>query len=241
MMIAPMKAPDHYAEELRKLYKFLRTHAPNNVLMPLVKKNPKFCHKGGVWTWDSYHQHQVPAGARVGILMKDLICLDVDNKELRGVLGAEHPHWFEGQPNEEVTEKGHHVIWARSPLCDELRLLDGARQLNPGCIDARYHDDHGYAPVDIKTVTSTGTAGVLAVAPSPGKKWLVAPWETGLRPIPDDLVQWLHDNKKRPLGKEASNPICPDISRPTFDQNWSIPYDLQAAMALAQELVPGSR
>ena len=153
--------------------------------MPLEDKNPKFRHKGGVWTWDSFEQHHMHPGDNVGILMKDLIAFDIDNKELRVVLEAEHPQWFEGRPVEELTENGHHIIWRCSPLCDELRLLDGARQQDPGCVDARFHDKHGYAPFDIKTVSSTGTAGVLAVTPSPGKSWVVVPWETELRPIPD--------------------------------------------------------
>ena len=229
--------PRQYASDLSKLEEFLRANAPANILMPLGTKNPKFCHKGGVWTWDSYDQHHMQTGASVGILMKDLIGFDIDNKELRGVLEAEHPQWFKGRPIEELTKKGNHIIWRRSPLCDQLGILDKARLLAPGCVDARFHDDHGYAPIDVKTITSTGTAGVLAVAPSPGKTWLVAPWETELRPIPDDLVRWLHENKQRCSGKEATKSNRPTVSDPTFDDAWSVPIDVQKAIGLAQELV----
>ena len=75
------------------------------------------------------------------------------------------------------------------------------------------------------------------MAPSPGKTWLVAPWETELRPIPDDLVRWLHENKQRCSGKEATKSNRPTVSDPTFDDAWSVPIELQAATALAEELV----
>ena len=70
-------------------------------------------------------------GASVGILLNDLIGFDIDNKDLRGVLEAEHPQWFEGRPIEELTKKGHHIIWRRSPLCDQLGILDKARPAGP--------------------------------------------------------------------------------------------------------------
>ena len=66
---------------------------------------------------------------------------------------------------------------------------------------------------------------------------MVAPWETDLRPIPDDLVSWHHANNKQRIGKEAMMLTRQDVSEPTFDENWSIPVDLQAATALAQDLV----
>ena len=188
-----------YHESLAKLCTWLKRERPANILMPLVQaeKRPKFCHKDGRWTWKDYDARTLEAGASVGILMQDLFCLDIDNVDLRAHLGAEHPSWFEERPVEVKTAHGHHVVWARSDLCEQLGLFDGSRQLDPKCVPEQFLDDRGDAPLDIKTRTSTGTGGVLVVAPTVGKSWIVAPWETTLLPVPDEVVEWIQRNKKR--------------------------------------------
>ena len=125
------------------------------------------------------------------------------------------PNCFEGAAHAK-TSKGHHHVWQRSDFCDGVDLTDCARLLLPGRFPLHLLDVHGEVPVDVKTITSTGTSGVLVVPPSPNKAWLTAPWEiesdpcvqesnlstskrgerSGLSPVPDKLVQWICKNRK---------------------------------------------
>ena len=63
-----------------------------------------------------------------------------------------------------------------------MDLTDGARLYQPGRFPLHLLDVHGEVPVDVKTITSTGTSGVLVVPPSPNKAWLTAPWEVETDP-----------------------------------------------------------
>ena len=43
--------------------------------------------------------------------------------------------------------------------------------------------------VDFKSVTRTGTGGIIVVCPSTDKEWMRAPWDTALTEIPDALLK----------------------------------------------------
>jgi phage/plasmid-associated DNA primase len=70
----------------------------------------------------------------------------------------------------QLTKKGKHFVFLRPAWADEEGYWDGARQKGKGL------------DVDLKTVCSTGTRGVLVVAPSDGKRWVDgrAPWDEGV-------------------------------------------------------------
>ena len=199
--------------DLDRLRAWLKRHAPQNILMPLRHKRPRERHMKGAWSWEKYDT--VHPANPVGILLKTLLCIDIDSRALYEYLLREHPEWFSAPHIKASTSKGYHLIWLRTEYCDELNVTDKARMLGPACVPEELLDVNGQVPLDIKTITSTGTGGVLVVAPSPDKEWLTPPWavDSGTKPlssgtdsgsvlsspspVPDALIDWLDANKKR--------------------------------------------
>ena len=225
----------------------------------------------------------------VGLLLQSLFCLDIDSEVMHDYLREVFPGCFEGAAHAK-TSKGHHYVWRRSDFCDGVDLTDCARLLQPGRFPLHLLDVHGEVPVDVKTITSTGTSGVLVVPPSPNKAWLTAPWEvesdpcvqesnlsnseltepmgrtegggqTGLSPVPDEIVQWICKNSKPSVNRRrcggARNGMGgsgthggPDldtdmpgqdpngsITDQLFDVRWDVGIDLLTAIKLAKELL----
>ena len=92
------------------------------------------------------------------------MCFDFDHPHFFDYLRGQHPEWFvEGTFLVVATAKGYHLIWFRSKFCDDLPLTDKSRALEPSKFPREYLDKHGEVPLDVKTISSTGTSGVLAV------------------------------------------------------------------------------
>ncbi|GAX85861.1 hypothetical protein CEUSTIGMA_g13277.t1 [Chlamydomonas eustigma] len=82
------------------------------------------------------------------------------------------------------TTKGFHYFFLRPSYADDERIFDGARQCP--------------FDIDLKTITSTGTRGVLSVHPSKGKEWIRPPWSESivLRDVPRELLYFVTSNRK---------------------------------------------
>lgn len=110
-----------------------------------------------------------------GLLLSQLCCIDVDSTAVANELENRFP--VLQQAAMETTAQGRHYLFSRSARCDSHGYYDGSRQRN--------------SRIDFKTRCSSGTQGFLVVAPSPGKSWVRAPWESELQTlpnIPDDLL-----------------------------------------------------
>ena len=244
--------------ELKQLAAWLQRIAPENILMPLVaqSKRPVQAHKAGQWSWEAFHQHiaSSPAHSDHGILLKTLFCLDFDDADLFIHFKDLHPEWFvPGTFALARTAKGYHVIWLRSEFCDEVPLHDKARIMEPNAVPSRFLDVHGEAPIDVKTICSTGTASVLVVAPSRNKTWEVAPWtlpandddmavsahtcQNPLKPVPDGLVQWIVDNLKRRTRERITRAREGTISEPSYCGEFTIDMDEGICLAQAKHIV----
>jgi phage/plasmid-associated DNA primase len=122
-----------------------------------------------------------PEHATWGLLLDRLCVVDADDEATVAWLKAlsasgEVPEL--GRCPCQVTRKGRHYLFARPDWADAEGFWDGARQVAD-------------RNVDLKTRCSTGTRGVLVVAPSVNKAWLPgrAPWEVGaIEPIPRALM-----------------------------------------------------
>jgi Bifunctional DNA primase/polymerase, N-terminal len=166
---------------MQALSEWLVTVYPENVLMPIRKgmKSPMFPHVSKEWSWTRFEEFSASERALtefdVGILLKTLCVIDVDNIQLAVDLEDRFP--FLKQVACEQTLRGRHYFFERSPLCD----LD------------QYYDQTSSVmkKVDFKTITRSGNASVIVVAPSTNKQWIRAPWDLGdlLQKIPDDLLQ----------------------------------------------------
>ena len=174
-------------------------------LMPLKAKgkSPLFAHskEGSQWTSRelSTFVDANPGHGTWGLLLDRLCVVDADD--------AETVSWLEGMgasgevpeltrcPCQE-TKKGRHYVFARPAWADAEGYWDGARQ----------RPEHN---VDLKTRCSTGTRGVLVVAPSEGKAWLPgrAPWEaTALEPMPRGLMDLVARPRSLPMGGKPPRP-----------------------------------
>ena len=172
-------SPPTISTPLSSLESFLREHFPRDVLIPCVKgeKRPSRKFSDNRWTWFDYDRLStyVVEKSDWAITLHDLCVVDVDSVEQVADLEARFPV-LRTVPAVQ-TRKGMHYYFRRSPLADESGYLDGAAQREKG--------------IDFKTVTSTGTGGILVVPPSPNKTWLRAPFGEGaveITPIPDDLL-----------------------------------------------------
>jgi hypothetical protein len=175
---------DEGSSEVESLARFLKEQHPRDVLIPLhpKKKQPLYPHKGGTWSWAEFDAFFASAAASdgdeqkeetYGILLREICAIDFDDDALAEAFEAEFPCMAEAPM--ETTRKGRHYLFLRPPWADAVGYFDGARQI-PGL------------DVDFKSVCSTGTSGVLSVAPSPGKTWVRAPWLHRLFEIPAPLL-----------------------------------------------------
>jgi len=169
----------HYRVTL--LRDWLMDEAPTNVLIPTEKgkKAPKHCHKNDAWTWAKFDASWHVKGIRwnslydVGILLRDLCVIDVDDLGICAELERDYPELLR-VPCEQ-TSKGMHYFFRRSALADTDGYYDGAAQVMKG--------------VDFKSVCHNGTAGFVVVSPSTGKAWTRPPWCNPLEDIGDDLLK----------------------------------------------------
>ena len=161
------------------------------VPMPLQagKKRPALRHSGkSTYGWPECEAYvrENPGHTEWGLLLDGLCVVDCDSAaavaavEALGARDADVGAALARCAVQE-TSKGRHYVFYRPRFCDEEGYYDGARQTGVAIADA-----------DFKTRCATGTRGVLAVAPSKGKRWAPgrAPWEVGDLPYaPRALVE----------------------------------------------------
>lgn len=201
---------------MNRLYNWLLKNHPKNIAVPLVenKKNPIPKHKNDVWTWDDVKSNNTRF-LNFGILLKTLIVFDFDSQDLAEKYEDKFPV-LKNAPAES-TKKGMHYFFLRSTVCDAMNIYDKSRFMG---INAD--------KIDIKTICSTGTSGVLAVCPSPNKKWVRPLWEYPLIELNGDLLKFVIDNydrkhkverisKTKYISNEIPNPtdVLPLVSCPT--------------------------
>lgn len=161
------------------LTSWLRDTYPDDVLMPCCpgEKRPLYCHTQSRWSWADYNRHIKTKGVspETGMLLSQLCCIDVDCNPVADELEKRFP--VLRQTAMETTSQGRHYFFSRSERADSHGYYDGARQRN--------------SRIDFKTRCFNGTQGFLVVAPSNGRTWVRAPWESELQnllTIPDDLL-----------------------------------------------------
>ena len=166
-----------FRKRFAQVESFLRASAPGDVLMPSARKAPAFAHKGGRWTWKSYDRYvavcdDATAPDEACVLLNQLCVVDVDSMKQASALEAAFPCLADAPC--EATSRGRHYWFRRSARADAMGYYDGSAQRVSG--------------VDFKTRCSTGTAGVVVVAPSAGRVWIRPLHDSILEPIPDDLL-----------------------------------------------------
>ena len=156
------------ASRLRELSERSGTQVALFIPVKMEAKRPLVCHKSTgpkpSWTekesqgWLASNEREK---FRVGMVLYDLFVLDFDIKGLCDEWAREHPEL--GLAPAESTKKGVHVYFRRCPAIKEAGLFDG-----PLKDPATGHK----ANIDRKTITGTGTGGLLVCAPTPNYVWL---------------------------------------------------------------------
>ena len=173
------------------------------VLMPMIPnaKKPLFGHKENKWGWTELeHFYQDNRDyMHWGLLLDRFVAVDCDD--------VEAVEWMETLALDEPaiglcaiqnTKHGRHYIFKRPSWADEEGYYDKARQTTGIGVPNN---------IDVKTICSTGTRGLLTVAPSTGKHWFRAPWDCpgGLPEIPRSLLELVAEKKmvaKNPVPKQ---------------------------------------
>lgn len=151
-------------------------------------KSPAFKHKDGKFKAEEATAFFSATDGRaekyfIGLRLTRLIVIDVDCLELaEGPMRERFPElWSDAVPRQR-TKKGYHFVFERDSEVDNVGITDGARKMWENGVEL---------PVDIKTITSTGTAGILTVWPSPDKVWEVSLLEVKPPPLPKSLLTWI--------------------------------------------------
>ena len=168
------KKPRTDDSALLKLQSWLRSNFEHDVLIPCAvgEKRPAFQYRDG-WSWDKFDSFSETGKASDwAILLRELCVLDVDDFDVAHQLESEF-NVLRTVPCE-TTQRGLHYFFRRSSTADHGGYYDG-------CSQVRHN-------VDFKTITPTGTGGVIVVSPSTDKAWRRAPWDAALVAIPDDLL-----------------------------------------------------
>lgn len=184
-------------EKVDALARFLMKHHQTDVLMLVNNKQPLHKHAGqGEWSWEHFRQfrNKHPSHTQYAILLKSLCVVDFDREDII-------PDWEQRFPEllqapSELTKRGRHYFFKRSKLADSGKYYDGARQMFK-------NNNEDKLEVDFKTITSTGTGGVLVVCPAGGREWVRPLYSHPLDFISDALLSAVakpggHSNRKQP-------------------------------------------
>lgn len=166
--------------------------------VPVVEKKPIVSHKDG--TWRKYI-HEAPLNrdtfkfadksynwnkCDVGVLLEDHFVIDCDNNDRYEELRSKFPE-IDRAPLVS-TAKGKH-IWFRRPAS-----LAGYYDLADAFTD--------FDKVDFKTISSTGTSGLIIVPPSQGKNW-IRPVTSDCAEPSSELVSWIKSKYKGKTPKQT--------------------------------------
>ena len=157
-----------------------------------IYENPE---KWGAW----FERH----GHQLNVLLTDWYVIDCDSPEaLKFVeehLATQFPHDFNNCPMQE-TRKGMHFVFLRPTNCDHYYTAN-AMGFTPQVGGTKL-------PIDIITVTSTGTRGNLNVWPSKNKRWVEGRsiFDISPEPLSQELYIYLDEHF---IGKRASVPSQP--------------------------------
>lgn len=161
-------------------YNYFKKIHPENVAMPLIPntKRPVYPHKDG-WTWTDAENVKYE---NYGLLCKTIGVFDFDDKKTEEKFINMFPDDFNNAPME-TTKKGSHYFFLRNYQCDVHKLYDKSRIFG-------INGD----PVDFKSICSTGTCGVLSIAPSKNKKLVRNFYDYDMKFMSEDLINYMVKN-----------------------------------------------
>ena len=137
------------------------------------------------------------------LVLKDICVIDVDHMDVATELEARFPILLQSPTVQ--TKKGSHYYFKRSQLTK-----------------TGYFDQQGFKnKIDFKTITPTGTGGLIMVPPSSDKKWIRSIWDTEMIEIPLDLLMHVAEPTTLPTpnAAETSTPAATTSTTSTTPSN----------------------
>ena len=196
---------NHLVEYAKNITTFLKNKFPDCPIIPTKNnysnetssnkgKNPAYPHKNKdskmLWDmWDDKLRKDGVMAMKKGLLIilrKDLIVIDIDDIDCVSFIESRFP--IVKETATQRTSKGKHFFFRRSERCDELKIYDAARKL--------FDKDGTELPIDIKTVCSTGTGGVISIYPSQNKEWINPLDTSDIITFPDELLDFVIEHHK---------------------------------------------
>ena len=218
--------------------------------MPVAKggKAPLLCHRGGSWTWAQYDALDKSKDVDYAIILQELAVIDVDSEEQARLLAERFPA-LRVAPRES-TRRGMHFFFARSSACAALRGAAGetrGRDSGERRVSARararardalssappaatdrcdvegFYDGAGQVErgIDFKSVSRSGTGGIIVVGPSTDKVRRL--WARGTKDAQPLLCQ---PSLPHPLRGRSGKPRCSvrRHPRPSSPTTSSVPW-----------------
>ena len=181
-----MTSSNQLKDYILSLTRFLKHNYPECILMPGSNKGkqPKGAHKSintkTLWdNWDALSSNSLKDGLVI-IMRKDLLVIDIDDEKCAQEFEDMFP--IIKSTSIQKTSKGFHYFFKRTQGCDNKRISDKARSLKDG---------DKVLPIDIKTVCSNGTGGIISIFPSPGKTWLRPLFKNPPIDLPDSILDYI--------------------------------------------------
>lgn len=199
----PIMTPTTSSQEAVRILDALEAHGLGRErLVPILKKEkrPAVKHTKGKWSEErclEYFKFESCDADKfdLGFLCSELIVLDYDSIELYDRMVAEFPELKETVRArtgvyKPVEDQGVHCYFLRTALCDELKIWDKSRRIfDPP-------DAEEPLELDIKTICSTGSSGVVVCHPSKGKRWILSIVDAKPLCISDELATWVRSHTR---------------------------------------------
>jgi phage/plasmid-associated DNA primase len=177
---------------LLNLCEYLNNNYPGTSLMPSREggKIPLYAHKDEQYNMKIFKSkgiNECNHGALI-LLTEELIVVDIDDREMCDTFEDLIPEFKDTVICE--TNKGRHYYFRRT--MNSKCIKDGARQMEN-------------LEIDIKTITSSGTKGIISIPPSPNKIWVRELGKYEILDMPVDFTRLYIDKTKKTLDKENKN------------------------------------
>jgi phage/plasmid-associated DNA primase len=196
-------------------------------------KCPAVAHKtvdeAKLWeTWDKVGVHVCEKGTAL-IVRKTIIVFDIDAEDWCEKLEGLFP--IIKKTVIQKTRTGRHYFFKRSMDCDVHKIYDKARCL--------FDEIGNVLPIDIKTVCSTGTGGIISIFPSPNKSWINSIIDHDLLELPDSLLQFVlkHSKHSKQTKSVVDTPTDTASERSTEKSFVTIPSSNSVFIAEVKQLV----
>ena len=148
--------------------------------MPLIPntKQPLFPHKDGQHTWEKAESTESDDW---GLCLRTMVVIDFDGDIFFKSWSKEFPDDFDTCPLVK-TKKGYHAYFKRLTEYDDYGIFDRSRFMGAGGDD-----------VDIKTICTTGTSGIISIPPSKNKTYERDFKNHPLQPLSDKLLKFISE------------------------------------------------